>query len=342
MRDIKTLACICLTGMLCACSGNEQKSEPEIVRVDAVAVQATDITGSRIYSGTIEESSGTTLSFAVPGTVQRIYVNAGDQVAAGQLIATLDDTSLRNAYDISLSALAQAQDTYDRMKKLYDSNSLPEMKWVEVQNTLRSAQSAAAIAKRSLDDAKLYSPMAGYVSEKFADAGSTVAPAIPIIKVVDIHPVKASISVPEGEIAKMAVGQQATVAIGTMPGTELVGKITDRGVAANPISRTYDVKITLDNPDGALLPGMLCDVRLLSEQAEAAIVLPNSAVLLDADNQNYVWLAVDGVARRRTVGVGSMVDAGIVIDSGLQQGDSVIVSGQQKVSDGSKVQIINR
>ncbi|MDE7375290.1 MAG: efflux RND transporter periplasmic adaptor subunit [Muribaculaceae bacterium] len=342
MRDIKSIACICLAGALCACSGKVEKSAPETVRVDAIAVSSTDISASRAYSGTIEESSGTTLSFAVPGTVQRIYVNAGDKVAKGQLIAQLDDTSLRNAYEISLAALAQAQDAYNRMKKLYDSNSLPEMQWVEVQNTLRSAQSAAAIAKRNLDDTSLRSPIAGYVSEKFADAGSTVAPTLPIIKVVDIHPVKARISVPESEIANMAMGQDATVTLGSMPGSQFVGKITDKGVSANPISRSYDVKITLDNSDDALLPGMICDVRLLNETAEHAIVLPNSAVLLDANNQNFVWLAVDGVARKRTVSIDGMVDSGIVIASGLEDGDSVIVNGQQKVSENSKVAIINK
>lgn len=342
MRDIKSIACICLAGALCACSSKVEKSAPETVRVEAIAVSSTDLNESRAYSGTIEESAGTTLSFAVPGTVQRIYVSAGDKVAKGQLIATLDDTSLRNAYEISLAALAQAQDAYDRMKKLYDSNSLPEMQWVEVQNTLRSAQSAAAIAKRNLDDTSLRSPISGYVSEKFADAGSTVAPTLPIIKVVDIHPVKARISVPESEIANMALGQEATVTIGSMSGSQFVGKITDKGVSANPISRSYDVKITLDNSDDALLPGMLCDVRLISEAAAPAIVLPNSAVLLDADNQNFVWLAQDGVARKRTVGISRMVDSGIVIASGLEDGDSVIVNGQQKVSENSKVAIINK
>lgn len=342
MRDIKSIACICLAGALCACSGKVEKSAPETVRVEAIAVYTTDISGSRAYSGTIEESTGTTLSFAVPGTVQRIYVNAGNKVAKGQLIATLDDASLRNAYDISLSALAQAQDTYDRMKKLYDANSLPEMKWVEAQNALRSAQSATAIAKRSLDDASLHSPISGYVSEKFVDAGSTVAPTLPVIKVVDIHPVKARISVPESDIANMAIGQEATVTLGSMPGREFVGKITDRGVSANPISRSYDVKITLDNTDDALLPGMLCDVHLVSETPEQAIVLPNAAVLLDADNQNFVWLAADGVARKRIVDTGNMVDNGIVIKSGIADGDSVIVNGQQKVSENSKVEIINK
>lgn len=342
MRDFKSIAYICLAGVLCACSGKVEKSAPETVRVDAIVVTATDISGARAYSGTIEESAGTTLSFAVPGTVQRIYVSAGDKVVKGQLIATLDDASLRNAYDISLAALAQAQDAYDRMKKLYDANSLPEMQWVEVQNTLRSAQSAAAIAKRSLDDAALHSPISGYVSEKFADAGSTVAPTLPIIKVVDIHPVKARISVPESDIANMALGQDAAVTLGSMPGKTFVGKITDKGVSANPISRSYDVKVTLDNSDEALLPGMICDVRLLSETPDQAIVLPNSAVLLDANNQNFVWLAQNGVARKRTVGIGGMVDSGIVVTSGLEVGDSVIVNGQQKVSENSKIDIINK
>lgn len=325
------------------CKKEETKAEAmPPLRVKTMAVAPTEMAGSSSFNGTIEESSGTTVSFAAAGTLQSMYVSAGERIAKGQLIGTIDDTTLRHAYDIAKIAVAEAQDVYDRMKALHDSGSLPDIKWVEAENALRSAQSAEAIAKKALSDARLYAPISGYVSEKFADVGQVVAPGVPVVKIVSIHPVKVNVSIPENEISNIALGAGATITVSALGGETFHGVVSDKSVEANPLTRSYDVKIKVDNANGSLLPGMICDVVLDLPSADGkdsskAIVLPNSAVLLDSDNQNFVWLAKNGVARKQIVSVAGMVDNGLVISGGLASGDSVIVAGQQKVGNGTKV-----
>lgn len=318
--------------------GDDKKPTPQPpVKVETTVAASTDIVGSHAYSGTIEESSGTVLSFPVSGTLKTVTVGEGDRVAKGQLIAALDQGTLRNSYEMAKAALDEAQDAYNRMKQLHDSNSLPDMQWVEVQNTLKQAQSAEAIAARALKDANLYAPVSGYVSEKFMEPGMTVAPVAPVVKIVQIDPVKISVSMPENEITGVTEGQKATVVVKAVGGSTYQGTVTEKGVAADPLTRAYDVKIRVANPGGTLLPGMICDVTLEGVTPRQAIVLPLSAVLLDADNQNFVWLSVNGHASKRIVKADGITDAGIVISSGITAGDSIIVAGQQKVSEGTPV-----
>lgn len=327
--------------MLCGCSGHTHPTKADPVRVRTLVAEPITVTGTQNYSGTVEATTGTALSFATAGTIQQMYVNVGQQVARGQLIARLDGTTQRNAYDIAQATLNQAQDAYNRMEQLHNANALPDMQWVQAQNTLRQAQSAVAIAQKGLDDACLYAPSAGYIAEKSADVGMNILPGIPVVKLVDINSVKVNISVPENNIGAVAVGQDATVRVSALGDRSFVGAVTEKGVSANPLTRAYDVKIAVPNRDAALLPGMICDVNLEGQSSVSALVLPINSVLLDFENRHFVWVQRDGCAAKQLVTVRGMDAEGIVVDPAGIAGDSIIVEGQQKVSSGMRVVSIN-
>lgn len=334
---------ILLAVSVCSCNRTPRPTEAPAVRVKIETAELLPRTTARSYSGTVEESSGTVLSFSTAGTIRQMHVSVGDHVAKGQLIASLDPSSLRHAYEIAAATLNQAQDAYNRMKQLHDANALPDIKWVEVQNTLSQAQNAAAIAKKGLEDANLYAPVSGYISEKMADAGMNVAPGMPVVKVVDITPVKVSISIPENEIAGIANNASAQITVDAIGGKSFIGLLKEKGVAANPLSRSYDIKFEVANPNGEILPGMICNVALATDTIQNVLALPSDAVLLDADNHNFVWLATGGKAEKRIVTVDGMTSGTrIIISSGLAVGDSVIVSGQQKVSQGTHVTNVSK
>lgn len=337
------IAGVMLVVAMCSCSRTPEATDAPATRVKIERVETSVQTGGKSYSGTVVESSGTMLSFSAAGTIRQMHVGVGDRVTKGQIIATLDPSTLRHAYEIALATLNQAQDAYDRMKQLHEANALPDIKWVEIQNTLSQAQNAAAIARKGLDDASLYAPVSGYVSEKLADAGMNVAPGMPVVKVVDINPVKVSIAVPENEIANVSTGSTAHISVGAIGGKQFSGTVAEKGVSANPLSRTYDVRYEVRNPEGDLLPGMICDVTASADSTRSIIAVPSDAVLLDADNQNFVWLASGGKAEKRIVFVDGMTTGTrIIIHSGLSAGDSIIVSGQQKVSQGTHVLNISK
>lgn len=329
--------------LLSACGHDTSDSNKarEAVRVKTMTMTNTGVDENYTYSGTVEEDSGTVISFSAAGTIKTLNVSEGQRVNKGQLIGTLDDGSLRNAYEIAKATLDQARDAYNRMKILHESNSLPDIKWVDVQSKLSQAESAAEIARIALNDAKLYAPVSGVVSEKMASVGQTVAPGVPVVKIVDIHSVKVGISIPENEISSLAAGTEATVTTGASADKVYRGRLVEKGVAANPLSRSYTAKFHVDNPDGRLLPGMICEVVMSNSTPVEGVVLPLSSVLLASDNPNFVWLDSAGVAVKRVVRVGAMLPDGVMIESGIRNGDKVIVAGMDKISRGTKVKSIN-
>lgn len=339
------LAALCVTFSIVSCKKKEETSEQgarEPVRIETISVSNNTVTSGRVYSGVTEETSGTVLSFTVPGPIKTLIVEEGQNVSKGQLIGTLDDATLQSNVQIAKAALATAQDTYDRMKMLHDANSIPEIKWVEVSNALKAAKSSYDIAVNALSDTKLYAPVSGVISRKLSDIGQMAGPGVPVVEISRISPLKATISVSENEIANFEKGAHALISVDALKGAVIEGILTEKGVTADPLSRTYSVKFQFENPDGKFLPGMLCNVSLKGEEDKEAIVLPMNCILLDSNNKTFVWLDNKGKAEKRIVTLGEYLSDGVIIESGLSVGDKVIVSGQQKVSEGMNVVSVNQ
>lgn len=325
---------------LCGCGEKKKTAAEQTVRVKVQQIQAETVNGEQGFSGTIEESSGTSLSFAVTGTIKKIHVSAGQMVAVGQLIAELDPTTLQNAYTIAKTSLEQAQDTYNRMKELHDAGSLPEMQWISIENQLKSAMASEAMSRKSLNDTKLYAPFSGYIASRDGEIGQNTIPGSPIVKLVNIGSVKVKISVPENEVQRIAKGSSMKIIVPALSNREFSGRVTERGVSADPRSRTYEVKAIIQNPGSQLLPGMICQAFTNYMQGATGVFVPANLVQLDGNNKTFVWVVNGGKALKREITINNETAQGVQVSGGLSAGDHIIVAGQQKVSNGMKVEVI--
>ena len=341
MKSINQIALALTAVMLSACNAENNKGQTadEAVRVEVTQVKAATADRTSRHSGTVEEESGTLLSFAVGGTVSRVLVDEGDRVGKGQLIATLDTEQLTHNHASAQAALAQAEDAYRRMEELHGKGSLPEIKWVEAQTALQRARASEQMARKQLDDCRLYAPFNGVISKKFAEKGQNVGAGTQVVKLVAVGRMKVKISVPESEMAQISVGQKADVTIEALGGASMQATVTEKGVAADPLSRSYDVKLSLPKADRKMLPGMVADVRLDGGDTQTACILPAHIVQIDERNNEFVWLAVGGKAVKRIVTVGGFTADGVTVTGGLADGDMVITAGAQKVSEGMRVEI---
>ena len=341
MKSINQIALALTAVMLSACNAENNKGQAadEALRVEVTRVKAATADRTSRYSGTVEEENGSLLSFAVGGTVSRVLVDEGDRVGKGQLIATLDTEQLTHNHTSAQAALAQAEDTYRRMEELHGKGSLPEIKWVEAQTALQRARASEQMARKQLADCRLYAPFSGVISKKFAEKGQNVGAGTQIAKLVAVGRMKVKISVPESEMAQISVGQKADVTIEAIGGASMQATVTEKGVAADPLSRSYDVKLSLPKADRKLLPGMVADVALRGGNTSMACILPAHIVQIDERNNEFVWLAVGGKAVKRIVTVGGFTADGVTVTGGLADGDMVITAGAQKVSEGMRVEI---
>jgi RND family efflux transporter MFP subunit len=332
------LAAVCLSG--CGSGNDAAEQTAKIIPVKVLTVGLSDKSDSRSYVGTVEESSAVSLSFSSLGTVEEVFVSEGQRVQKGQLLAALNSISAQSSLNAAQSTLNRAQDAYDRMVKLHDNGSLPDIKLEEVKSGLQQAKSMAEIAGKNLNDCKLYAPRSGIIASRSVESGANVMPGITAFKLVMVDNVLVKISIPENEISDIARGQAARVEVHALPQKSFAGKIELKGIAANAISHTYDVKIGISNPQAELMPGMACKVYLQSSETAPAIVVPNRTVQVSHDGKHFVWLAENGFARRKFITVGKLNANGVAVASGLSAGDRLIAEGYVKVSEGMKIKIV--
>ena len=339
---------------LSSCGSKQANNVQKPVRVKVQEVGAVQVNGENAYSGIVEEESGVSLSFPVAGTVQTMAVDQGQMVSRGQLVATINATdqtgALQSAHAVTQQArqaYRQALDTYNRSKGLHKSGVISDSKWVQAQTTLAEAREAVAssaalesIARKGTGDTRLTTPFSGYISEKAADVGQNVLPGVMVAKLVHIDRVKISISVPEDEVNQMQVGEMMMVHCDAVGGAAFYGKVIEKGVTADPLSRTYDVKLLVNNPDHKLLPGMICQVYSRFSRGQMSVFVPAKVVQINPDNKMFVWIVKNGRATKRYINFLSDTSQGVRVNGGLEPGDQLIVEGQQKVSEGTRCEII--
>lgn len=338
---------ICGLSLIAVISCSSKKEDPDN-NTHAIPVKVQEITEqtgnyNQEYIGTVEGENAVDISFQSAGNIEQVYFQEGQSVQKGQLLARLNTISLQSMYNASSSTLAQARDAYDRLTILYNDNSLPEIKYIEVKTALEQAQAAEQIAKKNLSDANLYAPFSGVISKRYLDAGTNVAPGTPIYNMVTISTIKVKVAIPEREISTVKTGQRCLIKISALNNKSFEGTIIEKGISAHPISHTYDVKVKIENRDRNIMPGMVCKAYLFdfkTENVASVITIPMKSVQLDGNGGSFVWLkSHEDKAIVQKVVLGGLTGNDIVINEGLQPGDQLIIEGYQHISPGSTVSV---
>ena len=344
MNKLNTFAVLAAVTMLAGCNRGEQNYQVEPLKVTTETVCAGTSAVRKHYVGKVEEDSSTPVSFTGMGTVTRVYVQEGQYVRQGQLIAEMDPTQCENTRQAAKASLDQALDAQERMKILHESQSISDIDWVNVQTKVRQAQSSLDMANKAIKDCRLLAPCSGIVGKKEMESGMTALPSQPVCTILNIAKVKVKVSVPEKEIAFFNPmhnrGKGVTVSAEALGGKTFRSNHFIRDVQGDVLTHTYDVRFLLLNPGMELLPGMVVNVTTDAEDGNLGsnmVTVPVRSVQQSADDQNFVWLAKDGKACRQPVEIGQAEGDRIIILSGLQEGDKVIIEGYQKVSEGSTV-----
>jgi RND family efflux transporter MFP subunit len=314
------------------------KAEP-ITKVTVQEINAEDRPEVLHYPGTIEADNTQMLTFSVPGRVTAVHVLEGQQVRQGQLLATIETQDYTNVLQIAQAIEEQATDNFSRLKDLYTKGSLPERDFIAARSALLQAQANSNVAVKKLADTRLYAPFSGIISAKLIDKGATVAPGVPAFTLLKTDQVYAKAPVTESDISKLTIGKEVMVII-TVLNDSLKGQVTIINPQADNTSRTYNVKIRLNNSSKRLLPGMLTEMLVYTGGKQQDIVIPAASIVRDADNLTYVYVATpQGKAIRRRITPSSVtVNNEVIVQAGLERGDKLIVDGQTRLEDGSSIQ----
>jgi RND family efflux transporter MFP subunit len=324
----------------CQTKKTNQLTDSSAIPVVTGSVLKTDSGTEISISGNIEGYKTVRLGFMVAGKIDFIAANEGEVISKGELISSLDPTSYAIAKELADIQVNQVQDEYDRLKLMHDKKSLSESDFAKISYGMQQAKAQQKLHTKNLSDTKLYSPIDGVLLKKLAEVGEITGIGMPLFVVSDIRKIKVNAYIPENELHNIKIGQKAKVLLSSL--SEIYdGKITEVGSAADPASRSFSVKIEVDNPKMLIRPGMIAEVSIASENKKEVLVIPVESIQHDYNNQSFVYV-VDNTrnkAFRRNVIPGQLINNRIEITSGLNENEIIVTGGQQKLVDGSLITI---
>ena len=325
--------------LICSCTSKKEQETKAPTRVKTQVVSPGMVDNAQTYVGIVEEREATAVSFTGMGVVKRMLVNEGQTVSKGQLIAEMDDTQARNLLTGAEAQMTQANDALARYKMLHDNGSLPEVQWVEIQSKVAQAKSQLEVSKKNLADCRLTAPVSGIIGKKLIGTGETALPSQAVVSILDISTVKVKVAVPEAEIGGLNATTPTNISVEAINGSFQGGRI-EKGVQADALTHTYDIRINVANGDRKLLPGMVASVRFVSDgsQAIGSKMVPVTAVQKKSDGSLFVWTVdKDSTAHHTTVTIGQTQGNYVRVIDGLSIGDRIATEGYQKLSEGTKV-----
>jgi RND family efflux transporter MFP subunit len=321
---------------LAACQGEAEVADTTEIAVQPVAVEALTVNpgggGAEVRaSGLVAYKRETALSFGAPGQIETLTVDAGDQVKAGQVIATLRKTTV--GADAAEAALARktAEQNFDRISRLHEAGAASQS---ELDN-------ATLALERTRERISVVATASGVVLLRQAQPGQTVSAGQPVITVGERAAgmiVKASLT--SDEIARVSVGDAVAVRIRDEAFAGKVERMSPRSLQAG----SFEIEVRLDSTEN-LRSGEVAEISIAAKTADAApqattVVVPAIA-LIDARADQGVVFVIDeqGKARRRAIETGGVGEAGVTILKGLAPGDRVITRGASMVRDGDPVKL---
>jgi len=360
---------------LAGCGGESTTAAAEPAKAAAPS-PVVDVAVVRASTGTVEsalEISGTLAAKTrvgikpkLPGRLERVFVDVGDRVSEGQVVATIDRAELDAQVDAGVAAvgvakasldaaeagLANAVIEHERARTLFEGGAIPRQRLDAADTAHRSAVAQRDLAKANLAqaeatlrrthevqrDATLRAPVSGFVVERNYDAGAIPGDQ-PIVVVADLRQLKLEAGVSELEAGRLKNGLPAVVAVQAKPGQQFKGELAAIVPEVDERNRHFKIEIRVANPDSSLLAGMYATARFVVASAKDAIVVPREAVMTK-DGKRIV-LKVDG-DKVAVVAVTEGLNDGrqVQIVSGLSAGDQVIADARRQLPADARVKAV--
>jgi RND family efflux transporter MFP subunit len=304
------------------------------------------------YKGTVSAWKTANIVPDASGRVGRILKKQGDKVSQGELLATLDMTSLELQQKQARAAVAVSQTGYqnaklnaERMKKMLESKAISSMQYENTQLALEAADTQLKSAKATLDlvdytvkNSYMKAPFAGIIAAKNMEEGDMINPMMgmgqSILTLMDLSKVKIAVDVPAEEVEKIKIGQKCLVRISSRSDEEFLGEVYSKNLAADPLSKTFKVEVKIDNPEMKIKAGVYADISIEYVRKENVYLLPIST-LLAGDKE--VIVNENGTARKRAVTVGLKNGTRFEVLAGVRPDELVLTEGNYDLKDGTVI-----
>lgn len=304
------------------------------------------------FSGSLDPEWQAQVAAKVDGRLEKVYVHEGDSVEKGQVLAILEqmdtDANLLSAKGSFLDAqtsLRKAETDLARYEKLYATGAVSQQVVDDYRFARDNAAAKLEAARGSLQGMEskaagtvVTAPADGIVAKRFYQEGYYAKAGTPLFAIADISMLKTTIHIPEGQVTGVRVGNEADIALPAYPGKKLVGKITRIAPVADLPAHTFAAEVSVDNSEG-LLAGVYANVSLIGEPREQVLTIPMHAIVMRDDQQTVFVADAQGVVQRRVLALGYSDDKVAEVLSGLDEKDTIVVEGHNKLREGSRINL---
>lgn len=321
----------------------QAKSNEEIINSYPVSVTKAEtkiVSNTLELVGTITGDNDVAVVAEASGRVIGVYAKIGDYVSKGSMIIQLDGELKNAAFKTAEVNYEKVKKDFERYEALYNEKSIPVSRLEAARLELQAAESQLIVARREYNNTKITAPISGVVTARSVDVGNYVSNGSVTANIVDISKLKVKLNVAEKDAFKLKSGDAVEITTDVYPGVVFNGKIatiSDKGDEAH----TYPVEVTLVNSkQNPLKAGMFGRVKFISLKSSESIVIPREA-LVGSVKDAKVFVVENGIARERKVVIGSVYDNMIQVMSGLNNGEVIVVNGQNNLKDNFNVDVIN-
>ncbi len=333
------------------CGGAEAEAPQDaaaytrVLNVEVATVEESSFTEIIRLTGTVQADKDVVVSAEESGVIREITVDKGYWVEAGQAMFRLDDELLKAQVDQARALSNLAQETWDRRKRLFEQDQVgSELAYLEAKYASEQAAANLNLLEHRLARTVIRAPISGVLDSREIEVGTMVGPGTPVARIVDTNPVKITGGVPERYAADVRTGTEATVVFDVLPDDAFAGRISYVGAVVDAGNRTFPVELRLRNPGGIIKPEMVANIEVTRRTIDEAMIIPQEALVRVEDGYIVFVVEEEGgvdMVRSRVVALGPAQQNEVVIQSGLEPGDRIIVVGQQSVSAGDQVNVVS-
>jgi RND family efflux transporter MFP subunit len=315
-----------------------------VINVEVQVVQPRVFVEDLRLTGTVEAVRDVTVSAEESGVVRELLVEQGSNVAAGQPILRIDDRVLASQAEQARAQAELARETWERRKRLWEEDRVgSELAYLEARYGAEQAAANLATLEERLSRTVVRAPIEGVLDDRMVEVGTMVSPGTPLVRIVDVDPVKVTAGVPERYASDIRTGAGVSVSFDVLEGSYFEGTIRFVGASVNPRNRTFPVEFTVPNPGRAIKPEMVANVSVVRRTLDEVLVVPQQAVVRVSEGYAVFVVRQEGereVAEAVPVQLGASQANEVVVTSGLQPGDRLVVVGQAQVAHGDYVRVL--
>ncbi len=321
--------------ILVACGGKKDENknqETEKIKVTTTTAELKDVEKLSTYTANVKADVINQITPAIPGRIEKIFVEVGTRVSRGQVLVQMDASSLKQQ-NVQLENLKR---DYARYEELLKVGGIAQQQVDQIKTQIDVLTTAI---KNVEDNTRLQSPINGIITNRNYDNGDVYG-GQPILTVQQLNPLKALINVSESNFTNVKVGMPVNIQLDVYGDEIFTGKVSLIYPTIDPSTHTFGVEVAINNSNMRVRPGMYARVTLNFGTGKSVIV-PDVAVQKQAgSNDKYVFTVENGMARYHKVELGQRLGDDYEILSGINSGDVVVTAGQTRLIDGTPVEII--